>query len=331
MRCIDYKCGALLKSDVGTFPIIMLAIASVASPETGRFRRTARTAFEVLAPGAFAGALSAVFANPLDVIKTRLQSASSTGHVGSEIVRSFRSTGFRGFFVGLPASLLSLVPTRAFYFGSYNGMLRLSSGYIDSEVTRIALAAGTTAVAINLIFSPIFLIRTLQFLAPAAAGRKISIPDCARMVMRAAGPRGFWLGLTPSLVGVGETVGFWILYEHLKQSSIFQRRDSGSQIVRVLQWTASVLGATAIARFVCTIAWYPHEVLRTRMREPVVQIAKGIEFRPLRFQDACKDLYRGGRQAAFAGLSVHLARQVPTAMVTWLAYEAMKNHITKPK
>lgn len=291
-----------------------------------------RQAYIVLAPGAVAGAFSAVFANPLDVVKTRLQSAHTTGRISSEVLSIFRANGFRGFFVGLPASLLSLVPTRAFYFGSYNGVLEWTKSRIESERARVATAAAVTAIAINFIFSPIFVIRTLQFLAPSA-GQKITILECARMVMRTAGPCGFWLGLTPSLLGIGETVSFWVLYEHLKKAKIFLPPDDETAARQTsfgsgLRWCAAVLGATAVSRFICTVIFYPHEVLRTRLREPVVQIAKGEPFKFAKLIPSIKAISAGGPRTAWAGISVHLTRQVPTAMVTWLSYEMMRKFVT---
>eukprot|EP01013_Petalomonas_cantuscygni_P026717 TRINITY_DN4919_c0_g1_i1.p1 TRINITY_DN4919_c0_g1~~TRINITY_DN4919_c0_g1_i1.p1 ORF type:complete len:325 (-),score=63.81 TRINITY_DN4919_c0_g1_i1:125-1099(-) len=313
-------------------------VSTVAQPSGFVYR--AQQLGSLLLPGACAGFASAVACNPIDVLKNRLQSSYSTSSIRQELSSIFRANGISGFYAGLPASILSIAPTRAVYFALYNFTLRSFAPVFGKDTaSTTAAAAAVTSVAINLVFSPIFVIRTLQFLIPASSmNRKASIPECVALVRRCAGWRGFWHGLSPSLIGVGETVTFWVLYETVRRLPMFvkhaeeqkEAQKNGTavpQLERFLRWSAGVIGASVLARFVATIIWYPHEVLRTRMRESVIKMASGEPVDPPRLRVACREVFGGGVRTAWAGLSVHLFRQIPTTIVTWYVYEVVKTAV----
>jgi solute carrier family 25 citrate transporter 1 len=70
--------------------------------------------------GCCSGAVGPVINNPLDVIKTRLQASASTRiQVVSEI---YRQSGWRGFYLGLGARLLRIVPGQGITFLVYDWM-----------------------------------------------------------------------------------------------------------------------------------------------------------------------------------------------------------------
>eukprot|EP01013_Petalomonas_cantuscygni_P011553 TRINITY_DN25045_c0_g1_i1.p1 TRINITY_DN25045_c0_g1~~TRINITY_DN25045_c0_g1_i1.p1 ORF type:complete len:372 (-),score=12.35 TRINITY_DN25045_c0_g1_i1:236-1351(-) len=319
--------------------------------------RKIRDTAALLVPGACAGVACAFACNPVDVLKNRLQSSFSSASVTGEISAIFRARGVRGFYAGLPASIISLGCTRAFYFALYSASLGFFTSRLAPHGSRspqqatpwyvTACAAATTALAINITFSPIFVVRTLQFLIPAsslgseftAQGRKASIAECVRLVRRSAGWRGFYRGLSPSLIGIGETATFWVLYEATKALPWFAANSARSAGVctdgqteetrfrRFARWSATVVGASVVARTAATLIWYPHEVLRTRMRESVIHMARGDKSAPPRLAASTREIFRGGVRTAWAGCSVHLFRQIPTTVVTWYVYELVRSSL----
>jgi solute carrier family 25 protein 33/36 len=74
--------------------------------------------------------------------------------------------------------------------------------------------------------------------------------------------------------------------------------------------------AGGCAKFIACIIAYPHEVVRTRLREEGSN-SKG-------FFKTLKALYREGRvPALYRGLSVQLLRSVPNTAITMGAYETV--------
>lgn len=64
----------------------------------------------LVASGALAGGVSTIFTNPLDVVKTRLQTAPTAVPI-SEVLRAVtRTAGWRGLYAGLVPRLLAIIP-----------------------------------------------------------------------------------------------------------------------------------------------------------------------------------------------------------------------------
>lgn len=93
---------------------------------TPTFRSTHRTSLDLLA-GGLAGAIGQTAAYPLDIIRRRMQVAPVL-HPG--IKSSFwetvkmvqKSSGWRGFFVGLSIGYLKVVPMNAVSFATWVGL-----------------------------------------------------------------------------------------------------------------------------------------------------------------------------------------------------------------
>ncbi|WFD24544.1 Pyrimidine nucleotide transporter, mitochondrial [Malassezia equina] len=130
-------------------------------------------------------------------------------------------------------------------------------------------------------------------------------------ILRTEGLRGLYKGLSASYLGVSESTIQWVLYEQLKR--VQQRRQDAS--------TASVLptvSSAGTAKMIATIITYPHEVIRTRLRQ---EPAHGVrKYRHL-VQTFRVVLREEGVAAFYGGLSAHLMRVIPNAVVTFSIYE----------
>jgi len=77
--------------------------------------------------GGAAGTVASCLTNPLEVIKTQLQSSSTAvgeltsgrGHPMTVARRILEEDGFAGFFRGLPPTLVGIIPSRSAYFYAY--------------------------------------------------------------------------------------------------------------------------------------------------------------------------------------------------------------------
>lgn len=82
------------------------------------------------------------------------------------------------------------------------------------------------------------------------------------------------------------------------------------------------LGVASIAKLIAAIATYPHEVVRTRMREQRGMISENSKYtgfvqtlRVIATQEGVKGLY--------GGMGAHLLRVVPNAAIMFYTYETV--------
>jgi len=164
---------------------------------------------------------------------------------------------------------------------------------------------------------------------------------CVIEILRAEGIRGLYKGLSASYLGVAEGTIQWVVYEQLKTRFAEKRRaeqmslslHSGTAVTmtmagRMLVGGKSVeewvdyLGAAGIAKFIAAAITYPHEVLRTRMRQTPQGPSEGLKYRGLR-QTLGLIVREEGVGALYGGLTAHMMRVVPSAAVMFFCYEAI--------
>ncbi|GAA5866423.1 hypothetical protein JCM1840_001313 [Sporobolomyces johnsonii] len=134
----------------------------------------------------------------------------------------------------------------------------------------------------------------------------------AVMIFRTEGIRGFYKGLSASLLGVTEGTIQWGLYEQFKRmakAGMAEEEEAG--------WRVSV--AAGAAKLVATVITYPHEVIRTRLRQPLPP--SGIPKYTSLVQAFKLVLHEEGWRALYGGMSPHLLRVVPNAITMFWVYE----------
>lgn len=300
----------------------------------------------------------AVVTSPFDVVKTRLQSdlfrqkhAGVGAVVGDSVVLVRRPGGLlwhfvetahiirdiardespRALFKGLVPTLVGVVPARSINFFTYgNGKQiianRFNNGKENSYVhlCAAAIAGIVTGTATN----PIWVVKTrLQLSAsdrlPTVASYATSSSpgsffggsvSTIRQIAREEGIRGFYKGLSASYLGVTESTIQWVLYERLKLLTASTQGAGGLQ-----EW-AGMLASAGTAKCVASLITYPHEVLRTRLRQPLVDGRKKYTglIQTLRLVIA-----EEGARSLYGGLSAHLMRVVPNAAVMYSIYEGI--------
>ncbi len=112
-------------------------------------------------------------------------------------------------------------------------------------------------------------------------------------------------GITASYVGVSETIVHFVLYEQIKaQLQLLQTQQNRSTDDAGLYNFVTYLCAAACSKSCATTLCYPHEVVRTRLRE------EGVKYRT--FMQTLKTVYYEESLAGlYRGLLTHLIRQIP--------------------
>ncbi|KAI0104623.1 mitochondrial carrier domain-containing protein [Nemania sp. FL0031] len=326
-------------------------------PTRNLAKQTAVRPWAHLVAGASGGFATAILTSPLDVLRTRLQSdfyqlpsRSLHGthpplaptrllgvplrHVREtfQIINSIHYTeGWRGFFRGLGPSLSGVVPATAIKFYVYGNCKRLGARVLnckeDAAVVhaQAAIAAGiATATATN----PIWLIKTRLQLdasraesAGATTRRYKNSLDCVRQVLKQEGVGGLYRGLSASYLGTLETALHLVLYERFKL--LYTRSLEGSSVQNdtargLINWV-STSGAAGSAKLAAVLIAYPHEVVRTRLRQAPIE--NGVLKYTGLVQCFRSIWQQEGPLALYGGLTPHMMRSVPSAMITLGVYE----------
>ncbi|KAI7899430.1 mitochondrial carrier protein RIM2 [Cokeromyces recurvatus] len=289
------------------------------------------------------GLAGAVCTSPLDVVKTRLQSTFYQqtfrqpsihrhglifGHfieTGKLLMRIKQIEGFRGYFKGLGPNLIGVIPARSINFFTYgNGKKFFTELNQGKETTAVHLiSAATAGIVTSTATNPIWVIKTrLQLEGVNNRMRKYGNSlECLSQILREEGARGLYKGMSASYLGVIEGTIQWVIYENLKRKWCSSKNDHQKLIGgKTIQDWAGHLGAAATSKFVAACIAYPHEVIRTRLRQPA---ENGIHKYTGLFQCLRLVVKEEGIVALYGGMTAHLMRVVPNAAIMFFCYEAI--------
>ncbi|KAL2161126.1 hypothetical protein VTH06DRAFT_8345 [Thermothelomyces fergusii] len=317
--------------------------------------------------GGIGGMTAATLTAPLDVLKTRLQSdfyqaqirasrasiaapmnplRTAVFHLSetmSILGTVYRQEGARALFKGLGPNLVGVIPARSINFYTYGNGKRIIGDYVgnkDSAWVHLS-AAGLAGVVTSTATNPIWMVKTrLQLdknLALESGGvtkrRYKNSLDCIRQVLRDEGFRGLYKGMSASYLGVAESTMHWMLYEQIKQS--LARREERIVLAgrpknwwdHTVDWTGK-FGAAGFSKFVAAVLTYPHEVVRTRLRQ--APMADGrlkytglVQCFKLVFKEE-------GVMGLYGGMTPHLLRTVPSAAIMFGMYEGILRLLNTP-
>jgi len=254
----------------------------------------------------------------------------------------YQHEGFRALFKGLGANLIGVVPARSINFFVYGNSKRILGDYFNPEgrenVWSIHIAAAATAgIATGTATNPIWLVKTrLQLDRNRATndpmrGRQYKNSwDCIKQTVRHEGIKGLYRGLTASYLGVTESTMQWVMYERMKLG--LARREARRLNTPGYQrtWTDDVeewagkFSAAAGAKLIAAVVTYPHEVVRTRLRQAPTTISDTgkvtVKYTGLVqcFKLVAKE---EGMAGLYGGMTPHLLRAVPSAAIMFGVYE----------
>ena len=144
--------------------------------------------------------------------------------------------------------------------------------------------------------------------------------DTVYSIYKTDGIKGFYRGLTATYIGVTETCLHFVIYEHIKAKvQRFNSNRRPSHKKDITDFLGFMLAA-ATSKCIASVVAYPHEVIRTRLRQKELDGER--KYRSF-FQAFRKIALEEGRQGLYGGLRTHLLRQVPNTAIMFLTYEAI--------
>jgi len=284
--------------------------------------------------GGAGGCMGALLTCPLEVVKTRFQAlhtlplTAKPAYVPS-FVYAFKiiveREGIKGLFRGLVPNLVGVAPSRAIYFGVYSVVKAkaINAGTAESSTVHL-ISAVIAGAAVCTTTSPIWLIKTRMQLqsdvpVPGQTNYQNSF-DCIRRVYREEGIKGFYKGLGASYLGISESAINFVLYEKFKATVIAHQQTTELSNIGYLLTAAT-------AKLIASMMTYPHEVVRTRLREQRAPVGGQAN----KYTGILQALRLIGKEEGLAGLyggmSAHLLRVVPNAAIMFWTYEFIIKHL----
>ena len=199
--------------------------------------------------------------------------------------------------------------------------------WTERDAAWVNLCAAITAgVVTGTVTNPIWVVKTRLQLdrnradqAGTQAVRQYrNSYDCVKQILSKEGFRGLYRGLSASYLGVSESTLQWVMYEQMK--TYLKRRTeriaaAGRQPTtwdETVDWLGK-LGSAGSAKFCAAIITYPHEVVRTRLRQAPSQNGQ-LKYIGL-IQCFRRVWKEEGIASMYGGLTPHLLRVVPSAAI----------------
>jgi solute carrier family 25 protein 33/36 len=277
--------------------------------------------------------LGAIITSPLEVVKTRLQAGRNKASLQVKrgvpfglgtfysLAQLGKEEGWRGFYRGLGPHLVGVIPSRSisfFTYGNTKSFLHDQFGMPKDSATSSVIAGISAGFVVVTVTQPIWLVKTRMQLQTNTGDLlyKNSMHAIER-IYKEEGLRTFYRGMTASYVGISESTFQFVLYERFK--SITQAYTGRELEVH------EYLGVASIAKLIAAVATYPHEVIRTRLREAGSVVYKGV------FSGLALIYRQEGIRGLYGGMTAHLFRVVPNAAIMFLAYEQMLRVLSGPR
>ncbi|CAI8599005.1 unnamed protein product [Vicia faba] len=180
---------------------------------------------------------------------------------------------------------------------------------------RGGVAGGIAQTAIY----PLDLIKTRLQTCASEGGRAPNLGTLTKNIWIQEGPRAFYRGLLPSVIGMIPYAGIDLaVYDTLKDMSrryIIHDNDPGPLIQLGCGTISGTLGATCV---------YPLQVIRTRLQ---AQSSNSSDAYKGMFDAFCRTFQHEGFRGFYKGLLPNLLKVVPAASITYMVYERMKKNL----
>ncbi|EXJ72035.1 uncharacterized protein A1O5_04538 [Cladophialophora psammophila CBS 110553] len=277
--------------------------------------------------GLSAGLISTVIVHPLDIIKTRLQvdtSAhpllNSSRAVLRDILRNEGPSRLAALYRGLSPNLVGNSAGWALYFLWYREaqeVIRNLRGYSPGQqLTAVdyLTASSASGLLAAVLTNPIWVVKTRML--STSASQRGAYPGLIyglRAIYKTEGVRGFFHGLTPTLVGVSHGSLYFVAYEKLKLRRKMSKRD------RPLSNLDTIMASSLSKVFAGTVT-YPHQLVRARLQTYNPSATTHVPGPGV--VALINQIWRHeGFVGYYKGLFPNLLRVVPSTCVTFLVYE----------
>jgi len=253
--------------------------------------------------GSMSGTCSTLLFQPLDVLKTRLQSSAIRSSMRYEANAVMTADGLQGLWRGVLPSLYRTVPGVGLYFSSMHWMrYNVFNGKPNAGQSLLIGAAARTFAGSVMI--PFTVVKTRM---ESGAFQYRSVFTALSSILCAEGLRGLTRGLGPTLARDVPFSSLYLAFYDLLKKEVTSNTRLASISPEVAHMAAG-LGAGLLASLVTQ----PADVVKTQM-----QLGK-----QRKISSALASIYREGGVGGFAvGLAPRMLRRSVMAALAWTVYE----------
>ncbi|XP_008304661.1 solute carrier family 25 member 38-A [Stegastes partitus] len=266
--------------------------------------------------GSFSGTCSTLLFQPLDLIKTRLQTLQSgmqpgSGRVGmvSVLLSVVRTEKLLGLWKGVSPSFARTIPGVGIYFSTYYSIKQhFFPDGSPGAVEAVMLGGGARMVA-GVVMLPVTVIKT-RF----ECGRYsyASVVGALRSVCQTEGPAALFSGLMATLLRDVPFSGIYVMFYSQAKASLPKEISSSP--------------SAPLANFSCGIL---AGILASLITQPADVVKTHVQVKPqLRTAEAVRYIYmEQGLQGFFRGAVPRSLRRTLMASMAWTVYEQMMAHM----
>lgn len=179
-----------------------------------------------LIAGGVAGAVSRTATAPLDILKVILQVQTTKAQIMPAIKDIYRKGKLKGFFRGNGLNVMKVAPETAIRFYTYEMLkdiiVKAKGGEDKAEIGAVGrlVAGGLAGAVAQTSIYPMDLVKTRLQTHTCESGKAPNLGVMSKEIWAHEGPRAFYRGLVPSLLGIIPYAGIDLAaYETLKDMS----------------------------------------------------------------------------------------------------------------
>ncbi|XP_058534638.1 mitochondrial glycine transporter isoform X2 [Ochotona princeps] len=265
--------------------------------------------------GSISGTCSTLLFQPLDLLKTRLQTLQPAEHGSRRVgmlamfLKVVRTESPLGLWKGMSPSIVRCVPGMGIYFGTFYSLKQyFLRGHPPTALESVLLGVGSRSIA-GVCMSPITVIKTRY-----ESGRYgyESMFTALQSIYRSEGHRGLFSGLTATLLRDAPFSGIYLMFYNQTKSLVPQGMDQlDAAITPVVNF-----GCGIIAGILASLVTQPADVIKTHM-----------QLSPMKFQwigQAVTLIFKDyGLRGFFQGGVPRALRRTLMAAMAWTVYEEM--------
>ncbi|XP_038835013.1 mitochondrial glycine transporter B-like isoform X3 [Salvelinus namaycush] len=274
----------------------------------------AHPALKAFMCGSLSGTCSTLLFQPLDLVKTRLQTLQNNMKPGAPkvgmmtvLVQVIRTESFLGLWKGVSPSFVRCIPGVGIYFSTFYSLKQhyFQEGRAPNAGEAVLLGAGARAVA-GVCMLPVTVIKT-RF----ESGRYnyVSVLGALKSVCETEGPRALFSGLTATLLRDAPFSGIYVMFY--------------SQAKRSLPPEVSSSPYAPLGNFGCGVM---AGVLASVVTQPADVVKTHIQVSPSHWttKDAIRYIYtEHGLRGFFRGAVPRSLRRTLMAAMAWTVYEQL--------
>ncbi|XP_061087339.1 mitochondrial glycine transporter B isoform X5 [Conger conger] len=280
------------------------------SPSGGK----AHPALKAFMCGSLSGTCSTLLFQPLDLVKTRLQTLQNNMHPGSPkvgMVTVFlsvvRTEKLLGLWKGVSPSFMRCIPGVGIYFSTFYSLKqRFFQERSPSALEAVMLGAGARTVA-GVCMLPVTVVKT-RF----ESGRYnyVTVLGALRSVYVTEGPRALFSGLTATLLRDAPFSGIYVMFYSQAKRSLPQTMSS-SACAPLLNFSCGVM-----AGVLASLVTQPADVVKTHVQvSPHLYKSTGDAVRSIYLEQGLKGFFRGAVPRSL--------RRTLMAAMAWTVYEQL--------